>query len=451
MITNLKDFNEKVIAFADAVVKKACENTTSGQYYVNAENIAKEIGMDFGDFLHFKDVIEGEVFSREEVLEGKFYNTTLEFDVNCALDYCPHYEWCEGDEEVFGCSYEEWLERSVLPVGQKAPAPVFYVGDGVYTDKEFSDFESARDAFDMLTKHNLEDITLGVKLPSKEGQVLLYSNKGIEEVAIGASDLKRLHLDKKVVEDLEAQREEAQREALCTMNDLIVGKWRVHVVEPGGRYGLNNCLVNEEQKSLLEFWDMSANKSSFPDGQFVSRYYIDTLFEDTWGPGPQDLMRGGLCLDGLNANVWSVSGREMTKVFDWLKNRELIPGEHYSEYHMDIDIHVFYEYVAKNILFSKLNSIALVRDVKDLECLGSCNDGMGLKMSVVFNTQANKDAVQKAFAQAFDTYNYELSCEKKVVEVQKEPLDKVIKECAAQVKDEPGVKVKDRGLDKDNR
>ena len=35
----------------------------------------------------------------------------------CGLDYCPYYEWCEGDEALFG-SYDEWLERPVKPVSQ---------------------------------------------------------------------------------------------------------------------------------------------------------------------------------------------------------------------------------------------------------------------------------------------------------------------------------------------
>jgi hypothetical protein len=48
---------------------------------------------------------------REEILDAEFDKENLLFDVTCALDYCPNYQWVDGDEEVFGCSYYEWLAK----------------------------------------------------------------------------------------------------------------------------------------------------------------------------------------------------------------------------------------------------------------------------------------------------------------------------------------------------
>lgn len=485
MIKDLTELNDFVVGFCDYVVRHACENTTSGNYFINIEDALKQVPAGYDDFLEYKDLILGELSAREEILDLEYDEENLEFDVNCALDYCPHYEWCEGDEAIFG-SYEEFERRIIKPIGQDLshlgnPETYFTVRDGFGDDVKDASYPSFEAALKVLRNYCAEKgeasdgAMLGIvcKADEKTHKCVLVQNVvnkynenvlkpmynniswealSVPEIELAALKGKQLdfpfdEVTQGRIDSLEKRLGIYDRD-VDTAGDLYVGKWRVHVVAPGAHYGLNNSLTHDDNRSLVEFWDMSVTKDKFPDGQFVSRYYIETLLEDKWGPGPQDLMRGGLCLDGLNADVWSVTGNEMKTVFEWLKNRELLPGEHYSEYHMDVDVHVLYEYVAKDLLSEKLNGIALVRDVKDLECFGTCKDGKGFGLSVSFNAQANKDAVQKAFAQAFDTYNYELSCEEKVVEVQKKPLDKVIKECAAQVKEEPSTQDKNKNLER---
>lgn len=429
MIDNLRDLNDKINAFVDFVVRTACERTTSGNYFVQAEDAMKFAGMSYEDFLEYRDLIFGELQERTEVLDFEFEDSGMEFDVNCGLDYCPHYEWCDGDEATFGCSYDEWLERPVLPVGQKAPEPVFYVGDGIYTDKQFSDFESARSAFEMLTKHRLDDVTLGVVLPGKGAHVLLYSFNGLEQDMIGAPELKKLGLAEEVENALEEM-----REAMCPKNDLMVGKWRVHIVAPGDRYGLNNCLINDKKNSLLEFWDMSVSKDKFPEGQFTWRYHVDSLFEDRYGISPEVLMRHGLHLD-LAVPSWTVSGDEMTRVFEWLKKKNLLPGEHYFEvtgergfpsWSLVDEMKYHGMEPAEAVVVHVHRTLGQLSFVKNLNVEYVATRGELHCCTISFTSQADEKTIKK---ELINENSWNIHIAEKVVEAEREPLDQVIGSC----------------------
>ena len=94
---------------------------------------------------------------------------------------------------------------------------------------------------------------------------------------------------------------------------ITVSKFNVRVVNKGEKYGRDFCLTHEEDKPLVEFYDSRYPHTEY--GQFVSRYYKETLLgEDKWGSG-----KGGLCLDGGNANEWTVSEEDMTTVRNYLK------------------------------------------------------------------------------------------------------------------------------------
>lgn len=55
-------------------------------------------------------------------------------------------------------------------------------------------------------------------------------------------------------------------------------RFTVRIVEKGQRYGLNDCLVHDRLMPLVEFYDLTHTGAGFgPLGQFVSRYYADTL------------------------------------------------------------------------------------------------------------------------------------------------------------------------------
>lgn len=546
MIENLKELNEKINVFVDFVVKTACESTTSGNYFVSVDRALKASEMTYEDFLSYKAVIQNEISARDEVLDLDFNEKDDEFDVNCALDYCPSYQWCDGDEEIFGCSFEEWLERPTKPVSQRSeramnvgelsssdlkkwayvdkmceedleyqklsetyeaaiqsdnydtqdrcyaemgrirdeyaaefdalsqqsePDMYFTVRDGFgddVGDKYITTFEEALKALKTFcSEHSdlAENAMLGVvcKAEDKIHRCVLvqshinkysrtvlnpmYDNISEEALTVPQIELASLkakqiaypfdETTQKRIDSLEKQLGVFEREVKTT-GDLYVGKWRVHIIAPGERYGANNNIVHDEDKSLVEFWDMSVNRGNFPNGQFVSRYDVETLFEDKWGPSPEGLMEHGLCLDGLNASVWTVSGDEMTKVFEWLKNRPYKEGERFSEWHGDVDVPIWKMEVrfgssvrvpktaGEQILGEVMAKQPFAKDVL-IEPIGSYKRGWGY--SVSFVCQANEETVRSSFENAFEDMNYGFEFESKVVPEEKKSLESVIQGC----------------------
>jgi hypothetical protein len=53
----------------------------------------------------------------------------------------------------------------------------------------------------------------------------------------------------------------------------------IRVVMKGDRYGLKDCLIHTENNPMIEFYDYTfSNHDHFgPRGQFVSRYYAETI------------------------------------------------------------------------------------------------------------------------------------------------------------------------------
>lgn len=109
---------------------------------------------------------------------------------------------------------------------------------------------------------------------------------------------------------------------LLVTNDkgLLFG---VTIVREGEHYGLNGVLVHNEARPLVEFYDMRypfwpLKPDSGADGQFVSRYYADTLLgRDAYSDGPH---RHGLDLDG-GIDAWKIDAAAMTQVIDWILER----------------------------------------------------------------------------------------------------------------------------------
>jgi hypothetical protein len=88
----------------------------------------------------------------------------------------------------------------------------------------------------------------------------------------------------------------------------------VRLVRKGDRYGLHGCLTHDIDEPLVEFYDTRYDHNSdwleeFK-GQFVSRYYAETMLKHT----------GGLCLDG-GISDWQVSAGNMAQIKNWLKAR----------------------------------------------------------------------------------------------------------------------------------
>ena len=568
MIENLKELNEKINVFVDFVVKTACESTTSGNYFVSVDEALKVSEMAYEDFLSYKAIIQNELAARDEVLEYDYSEVTREFDVNCALDYCPNYQWCEGDEELFGCSFDEWLERPAKPVSQRfeGASTVDELGPSelkkwAYVDKmceEDSEYQKLSETyvaalesdnfdtqdrcyaamgeirdkyaaeFDALPEEEVPDVYFTVRdmfgddvgdkfIPSfeealkalkafcaehsdvaenamlgmvckaedkvhrcvlvqahinKYGRAVLnpmYDNISEEAYAVPQIELAALkakqiaypfdETTQKRIDELEKRLGIYERE-IKTTGDLYVGKWRVHIIAPGERYGVNNNIVHDEDRSLVEFWDMSVNRGNFPNGQFVTRYYVETLFEDKWGPSPKDLMRAGLCLDGGNASVWTVTGDEMTKVFEWLKNRPYKEGERFFEWHGDVDVPVWKmerllfkdgqtaKSAGEQVLGEFLASQPFAKDVS-VEVIGAYKDGWGY--SVSFVCQANEETVKSSLKKAFEGMSYELESESKIVAEEKKSLESVIKGCEEIRKGNDARSEKEINIDKDER
>jgi hypothetical protein len=81
----------------------------------------------------------------------------------------------------------------------------------------------------------------------------------------------------------------------------------VRLVETGDKYGRNLCLTHEETRPMVEFYDMRYPHTEL--GQFVSRYYADTLLNHGF--------RRGLDLDSGEPD-WSVDGDAIVLVMRWL-------------------------------------------------------------------------------------------------------------------------------------
>lgn len=89
--------------------------------------------------------------------------------------------------------------------------------------------------------------------------------------------------------------------------DLNGRPWFVQVVKQGDSYGLDDCLMHEEEAPSVEFWDGQQDPEKFgPIGQFTGgRYYMKTILEHEEGYGLN--LNGGV-------PVWSIDGPTMTAI-----------------------------------------------------------------------------------------------------------------------------------------
>lgn len=145
--------------------------------------------------------------------------------------------------------------------------------------------------------------------------------------------------------------EEYEKEEGTLPHDFTTGKWRVHLIYPGERYGLDGCLTYElnaysgapaaahrASYPLVEFYDTSQDATRFPGGQFVSRYYMTDLLEDnSIAVSIDTMLKNGnqFSLDG-GIPAWTVEGDDLAKVNDFLKKSCMefcgsLPGDEKDE------------------------------------------------------------------------------------------------------------------------
>lgn len=91
-------------------------------------------------------------------------------------------------------------------------------------------------------------------------------------------------------------------------------EFNLRLVRPGDRYGRDLVLINYSGQVMVEFYDADyAGDPRFTDfggeGQFVSRYYLETLDSDR-----SHLEAAGLDLDG-GVPKWKLTGQQMREAF----------------------------------------------------------------------------------------------------------------------------------------
>lgn len=91
-------------------------------------------------------------------------------------------------------------------------------------------------------------------------------------------------------------------------------RWNLRVVREGDRYGADDCLTHKDSRPMLEFYDATQSVRLFGlRGQFVNRFYFETLLDDE-----SELRRRGLRLCG-HVPAWDVTAAEMVEVFAYIK------------------------------------------------------------------------------------------------------------------------------------
>ena len=90
----------------------------------------------------------------------------------------------------------------------------------------------------------------------------------------------------------------------------IFGYFNVRILHKGEKYGLEDCLIHKERKPLVEFYDYRhRNNQEWKRGQFVSRYYAETILEHD--------PNNALSLDG-GIPAWTVPPASMREILAWL-------------------------------------------------------------------------------------------------------------------------------------
>lgn len=113
-------------------------------------------------------------------------------------------------------------------------------------------------------------------------------------------------------------------EILCDKyhKELLVGSWRVLVIEKGDLYGKENRVPWHDEEPLVEFYDMRADKEKYPEGQFTTgRFYIHRLFNPGFfDESIEDMAEQGKSFSWhQNRPEWTVKPGELNVISAWLK------------------------------------------------------------------------------------------------------------------------------------
>jgi hypothetical protein len=106
---------------------------------------------------------------------------------------------------------------------------------------------------------------------------------------------------------------------MITITSTTGVRFNARILNPGDRYGLDDCLTWDEDRPGVEFYDTRYMHTS--RGQFVSRYYVATILgDDGYGSGT-----GGLDLMGYEPS-WKIDAAAMDVVRAWLRHETKTTG-----------------------------------------------------------------------------------------------------------------------------
>lgn len=86
----------------------------------------------------------------------------------------------------------------------------------------------------------------------------------------------------------------------------------VRIVKKGNGYGMNFCITHNEDEPLIEFYDARYMHTSY--GQFVSRYYMNTILDRN--------QNFGLDLYGGEAD-WKIDADTMLRITAWVRKQKV--------------------------------------------------------------------------------------------------------------------------------
>ncbi len=93
--------------------------------------------------------------------------------------------------------------------------------------------------------------------------------------------------------------------------------FNVRLVERGDSLAFNNDLLHIDDMPFVEFYDSRFPAKDSEIGQFISRYYLDTLL--TRYNNSSLLLQGGV-------PDWTIDVKGMEKVNEWLKEYQNTPS-----------------------------------------------------------------------------------------------------------------------------
>lgn len=113
-------------------------------------------------------------------------------------------------------------------------------------------------------------------------------------------------------------------EVLCEKHhkELLVGQWRVLVIEQGDLYGTVNRVPWKDEEPCVEFYDMYADAERYPDGRFTTgRYMLSYLVSGSYfEPSLAGLVDENKGFN-LNPNYseWTIRTGDLNIISAWLK------------------------------------------------------------------------------------------------------------------------------------